>query len=288
MKIKIRPATPPDVPACGRIIYESFKRVSDQSSFPCDFDSAKTTTQLASLFIMNSSVFSIVSEINGLVVGCSFLHEGHPIRSVGPVSVDPGFQSRGIGRRLMEKILDRAKGSIGVRLTLETLNTIAISLYTSLGFEVKDSLFLIKGGPKNRVFTQGIDIQPLTLEDVKLCAEICSEVGGFERTQEVKNAIKYSSPFGAMREGQLIAYSSSMASWMTNHCVAKTEEDMKALIWGIGELTSEPLSFLLPAHHTNILRWCLNGGFQFVKPFTLMSIGQYLKPRGCYFPSVSF
>lgn len=288
MNLEIRPAIPADVETCGRIIYESFKKFSDQHGFPCDFTSVKATIQLASFFILNSSVFCVVAENDGSIVGCNFLHEGHPIRSVGPLCVDPDSQSRGVGRRLMETVLDRAQGSLGIRLVQETSNIISTSLYISMGFEIKDSLFLIKGRPKTPVCMPGIDNHPLTLREVKLCADICSEVCGFERTQEVENAIKYFSPFVAMRGSHLISYSSSMTSWMTNHCVAKTEEDMKALISGVGKLTSEPLSFLLPARRAELFRWCLQEGFRVVKPLTLMSINQYIEPKGVYFPSAGF
>jgi len=288
MKAQIRPAIPADVEACGRIIFESFKEVSEQHNFPCDFPSVRTTTQLASLFIRDSLVFSIVAEIDGSIIGCNFLHENHPIRSIGPISVVHDFQSRGIGRRLMEKVLDRAKGSFGIRLIQETLNIVSISLYTSLGFEIKDSLYLIKGRPKTSVINNGMDVQPLELEDIKLCTKICLEVCGFERTQDVENAVKSSSPFVAIRRNRLIAYSSSMTIWMTNHCVAKTEEDMKTLIVGIGKLTSKPLSFLLPVRHANLFRWCMKEGFRICKPFTLMSMGEYYDTNGIYFPCASF
>ncbi len=288
MKVHIRLAIPADVEVCGRIIFESFKEVSEQHNSPCDFPSPRTTTQLASLFIRDSSVFSIVAEINGSVVGCNFLHESHPIRSIGPTSVAPDFQSRGIGRQLMEKVLDRAKGSTGIRLIQETLNIVSISLYTSLGFDIKDSLVLIKGRPKTSIIHNGMEVQPLSIEDVELCTKACLEVCGFERTQDVENAVKSTSPFVYFHGNCLKAYSSSMTMWMTNHCVAKTEDDMKALILGIGKLTSEPLSFLLPVRHENLFRWCLKESFRIYKPFTLMSMEEYHEPKGIYFPSASF
>ncbi len=288
MKIQIRPATPADVEACGRIIFESFREVSKEHNFPSDFPSVKSATQLAGLFINDSLVLSIVAENDGSVIGCNFLHERHPIRSVGPICVAPAFQSRGIGRRLMKRVLDRAQGSLGIRLIQETLNIVSISLYTSLGFDIKDSLILIKGKPKTPIIKNEIDVRPLSLEDIKLCTKICLEVCGFERTEDVESAVKFSSPFVATREDRLIAYSSSMTMWMNNHCVAKTEEDMKSLILGIGKHISQPLSFLLPVRHANLLRWCMTEGFRVYKPFLLMAIGEYNEPNGIYLPAANF
>lgn len=288
MKIQIRPASPADIEACGRIIFESFREVSKEHNFPSDFPSVKSATQLAGLFIKDSLVLSIVAENDGSVIGCNFLHERHPIRSVGPICVDPDFQGNGIGRKLMEEVLNRAKGFPGIRLIRESLNTISRSLYISLGFEEKESLVLVNGRPKNPVFQQGIDVRPLTLGGENLCAELCTDIYGFERTQEVIEMLKFSLPFVAQRGDRLVAYASSMTMWMTNHCVARTEEDMKALILGIGKQTLEPLSFLVPLRYSKLLRWCLEEGFRIVKPFTLMSKGKYAKPNGIYFPSASY
>ncbi len=40
MALKLRPATPADVKACGRIIYEAFHSIASRHNFPPDFPSA--------------------------------------------------------------------------------------------------------------------------------------------------------------------------------------------------------------------------------------------------------
>ena len=65
--------------------------------------------------------------------GCWVLaNEGH----ITNVSVDPDYQGQGLGRRLMNELTSRVK-ALGVdSMTLEVRpsNTVAINLYTSLGF----------------------------------------------------------------------------------------------------------------------------------------------------------
>lgn len=65
--------------------------------------------------------------------GCWVLaNEGH----ITNVAVDPDYQGRGLGRRLMNELTSRVK-ALGVdSMTLEVRpsNTVAINLYTSLGF----------------------------------------------------------------------------------------------------------------------------------------------------------
>jgi hypothetical protein len=60
---------------------------------------------------------------------------------------------------------------------------------------------------------------------------------------------------------------------------------MKALILGVGALSLQPLSFLLPTRQAGFFRWCLREGLRVVKPVTLMVMGEYQEPKGCYFPS---
>jgi len=73
-----------------------------------------------------------------------------------------------------------------------------------------------------------------------------------------------------------------------NHTVAKTEEDMKALLMGAVPMNSEPLSLLLPVRQASLFRWCLDQGFRAVLPMTLMAMGEYQEPDGCYFPSILY
>jgi len=59
----------------------------------------EVATQLATAFITEPSVFGVVAEKDGKVVGSNFLSEGDPIRGVGPITVDPSVQGTGAGRR---------------------------------------------------------------------------------------------------------------------------------------------------------------------------------------------
>jgi hypothetical protein len=71
--VEIRPARPGDEEACGRIIFEAFGAIADQHAFPRDFPSVEVATQLASAFIGDPSIFGVVAERDGKVVGSNFL-----------------------------------------------------------------------------------------------------------------------------------------------------------------------------------------------------------------------
>jgi hypothetical protein len=76
--------------------------------------------------------------------------------------------------------------------------------------------------------------------------------------------------------------------WLANHGVAETESDMQALIVGAAAASDQPLSFLLPTRQAVLFRWCLDQGMRALKPMTLMTIGEYRAPSGCYMPSVFY
>ena len=53
----------------------------------------------------------------GKVVGSSFIDERSSIAGVGPLTVDPSYQNKGVGRRLMNDVMERARNTI-VQITI--------------------------------------------------------------------------------------------------------------------------------------------------------------------------
>jgi hypothetical protein len=89
MTPEIRPATPADSEACGRIIFEAFRGIADRHGFPWDFPSEEAGAQLATTFIEAPSIYGVVAELDGRVVGSNFMAEGDPIRGIGPITGGP-------------------------------------------------------------------------------------------------------------------------------------------------------------------------------------------------------
>jgi predicted N-acetyltransferase YhbS len=287
MTPEIRSATPADAEACGRIIFEAFRGIADQHGFPWDFLSVVAGTQLATTFIAAPSIYGVVAELDGRVVGSNFMAEGDPIRGIGPITVDPSVQGSGVGRRLMEAALERAGDAMGVRLVQDAFNTRSMSLYAALGFDVREPLLLMQGTPRSGP-DRGYAVRSMTAADVDACGALCTSVHGVERTHELQEALRVFSPFVLEREGHITGYLSAATFWLMNHGMAETELDMRALLAGAGSMSTEPLSLLLPTRQANLFRWCLHQGMRGIKPMTLMTMGHYREPKGCYFPSVLY
>jgi len=133
VNIAIRPAAPADAETCGRIIYETFKSIAERHGFPPHFPTVEMAIQRATFCISHPSIFGVVAEGEGQIIGSNFLDERDPIRGLGPITVDPQVQVRGIGRRLMGAVLERARGAIGVRLVQDTFNMFPYRFTLPLG-----------------------------------------------------------------------------------------------------------------------------------------------------------
>src|SRR5512143_661901 len=288
MDITVRPATDNDTDACGRICYEGFRSVAERHGFPPGFPSVEVATQRVDAFIRHPSIFGVVAETgDGKIVGFTFLSERDPIRAVGPIAIDPATQGHGIGRRLMEAVLKRARGARSVRLLQDSFNVQSLSLYASLGFDVHEILVVLSGTPASEP-SSSWEIRFLTASDIAGCESLHKDVHGYTRTNELRDALAMGAPVVALRDGRVRAYMAAPAIWLANHGVAETEEDMQALLLGAPRITNQPISFLMPLRRAALFRWCLTQGLRAIRPMTLMTMGEYHEPRGSYFPSVLY
>jgi len=237
----------------------------------------------------NPKFFGVVAEADGRLVGSNFLDERDTFAAVGPITVDPAYQGHGVGRRLMQEVIDRARerGAPGVRLVQDAFNRTSMSLYTSLGFDVKEPLALMHGAPTGQP-TPGVEARPMRDDDLDACAAICRSVHGFDRTNELRDAIRHARPFVLVRGGRLRAYASATNFPLLSHGVAETEQDLRELLIAVPALIGQPTGLLLPTRQSSLFRWALAAGLRIVKPMTLMAMGEYQDPQGAFFPSVQY
>ena len=284
--VTLREATPADAEECARICFEAFGGLHDHHRFPRDFPALEAASGVISVFIGHPSIWGVVAEHDGRIVGSNFLDERDPIRGVGPITIDPQHQSTGVGRRLMEAVMERGRGAAGVRLLQDAFHMRSLSLYASLGFEVKESVVVISGKPRSEPVGGG-EVRPITEDDLEHCEALCKKVHGFERTNELRDAMQAFAPFVAIREGRITAYASNVTFWPMAHGVAESDEDMKALLLGAAAAVEEPIAFLVPIR-SGLVRWCLAEGLRLVKPMNLMAVGEYHEPSGSWFPNVLY
>jgi predicted N-acetyltransferase YhbS len=285
-EIILREAEPADADACARIVFEAFGALHDHHRFQRDFPALEAAAGLLSVFIPHPMIWGVVAEIDGQIVGSNFLDERSPIRGVGPNTVAPEGQNSGVGRRLMQAVLERGKKGPGIRLLQDAFHMRSLALYESLGFDVKEPVAVVTGKPRSEP-PSDVEVRPLQEDDLGACEALCASVHGYERTNELRDAIQAFAPFVAVRGGRIVAYATAVGFWPMNHGVAEGDDDMNALLLGAGAAVEEPLAFLVPLR-SELFRWCLEEGLRLVKPMNLMALGDYREPNGAWFPSVLY
>src|SRR5712671_1864865 len=131
MNLILRPGEPRDAEACGSICFEAFKSISSEHNFPWDLPSEEVGIGLVKDLLSDSGFYSVVAEADGRIVGSNFMDERGTIAGIGPITVDPLSQNRGIGRRLMLSALERAaeRRRAGVRLVQSAYHNRSLCLY---------------------------------------------------------------------------------------------------------------------------------------------------------------
>lgn len=285
MTVSIRQAQPADAIACGRIIHAAFTALAAQHDFPSDFPSAEVASDAAAALIGHPGFYGVVAEHDGQIVGSNFMDTRSPIGGIGPITIDPMVQNKGIGRQLMEAVMDRAAAEkmAGVRLVQDGFHNRSLALYTSLGFITREPLSVVQGAPLNFRLT-GYDVRPATDADMPACNELCRRVHGFARSSELDHAIGLGNATVVEHLGRITGYATNIGFF--SHAIGKTNDDVKALI-GAAPSFSGP-GFLVPTRNHDLFRWCLDNGLRLVKQQTLMTIGFYNEPAGAYLPSVLY
>ena len=285
--IRLRPGSPADVDACARICFDAFVGINERHGFPPDFPSVDAAAGLMGMVLNSPHVYGVVAEAGGKVVGSCFLWEGDTIAGVGPVTVDPSVQGGSVGRRMMENILGRAREGrfAGVRLVQAAHNTRSMSLYTKLGFEVREPLACLQGDPPNDPRAiPGHVVRAATEADLESCCDLCRGVHGHDRRGELTAAIVNGTARVVERGERMTGYASDVGFF--GHIVALDNAGLTALIAG-AERISGP-GVLLPSRNGEVFRWCLDRGLKVVQSMTLMSVGLYNEPRGAFVPSILF
>lgn len=242
-------------------------------------------TGFLTMLLSRSDIYAVVAEAGGKIVGSNFLWEGDTIAGIGPITIDPNNQNGGVGRRMMEEVMARAvqKNFAGVRLVQAAFHNRSLSLYTKLGFAVREPLACIQGTPLNKP-PAGFVVREAVQNDVPACNQLCGKVHGHDRKNELMDAIQKKTAKVVERDGKITGYTTSLGFF--GHAVAESNDALKAMIAAAPEFAGP--GFLLPTHNSEVFRWCLDEGLRVTQPLTLMSLGLYNEPCGAFLPSILY
>jgi GNAT superfamily N-acetyltransferase len=283
--VTLRRATPADAETLGRICYEAFATINRAHNYPPEMPSPEVGIGMFQLLTAHPGFYCVAAEVDGKLVGSNCLDERSVIAGVGPITIDPSIQNRGIGRALMQAVLDRAKERSvpGVRLLQAAFHNRSLSLYAKLGFDVREPISVMKGEPLGMKL-EGFPVSPLTEADVEAANRLCERIHGHNRGGELLDSIRQGTAKKVEHEGQMVGYAAGFGYW--GHAVAESNRALQALI-GAAEAVTGP-GLLIPSRNAELFRWCLTNGLRVVFPATLMTLGLYNEPKGAYMPSILY
>jgi predicted N-acetyltransferase YhbS len=290
--VKIVPAHQDHAAEIARICFEAFGTLQDRHGVARDFASTDVTSMVVGMMLSRPDVagFTAIDAASGRILGSNFLLFSDAVAGIGPITVDPTVQARGVGRELMLAVMNEAKrrNIVQVRLLQECINTASLSLYTKLGFDWRDSCALMDPATASTAGS-GVSavgkIREMTEADLDAVEAISKRQYHSSRRNEVATALAMHFPaFVIESSGRVSGY---YLPGMLGHGFAETHGQLAELIVHAGKNTPEMFHrVLVPLSENDLHRELLNRGCRTVKLMSYMTTGPFTPPVGAWVPCI--
>ncbi|MGD9652113.1 MAG: GNAT family N-acetyltransferase [Candidatus Dadabacteria bacterium] len=284
--LTLAPVLPEHAKELGRICFEAFKSIHDKHAFDRDFPTLEAAEGVINFIAARDDFHGVAALIDGKPVGSNFISFTDPVAGIGPITVDPERHERGIGRALMKAVIDAAheRGVEEIRLMQDSFNSRSLSLYASLGFDLREPVALMQAAPADVVANATVRLASTV--DVDEMNKLCLAKYKVSRGNEIANAIRDGfSPMIAERGGRLTGY---LIPGFLGHGVAESVDDAAALAAEAGKLPGNQARFFCPLREADLYRRLLADRHRLMKVMNLMTLGPYEEPEGVWMPSVFY
>ena len=298
MNITIRPIKQSDAEACGKIGYLAHRTISSTHGYPSEQPSEEFGIDLVKRLIDNPNSWGFLAEEKpqGNILGSIVIHKfsPSPVAVIGPLTVHPSAEGSGIGRLLMDVALNKAHEQKleRIRLVQSPSHIRSFVLYTKCGFILREPLFLmqrsnkIEGSTIIPIPTRSI-IRPVKYQnDISECNELCKQAHGFTREMELRQAKNQGVATLIERDDIITGFAAGIG--ILGYAVAKSNEDLLALIGNASTSSIIGPGFFVPARNYELIKWLLGTGFKIEWPANLMTIGPYQEPLMPFLPSLAY
>lgn len=237
---------------------------------------------------------------DGRILGVCFSHERETHVAIGIVSTAPEAGGRGIAKKMMSLVLDKAR-RLGkpARLVSSLMNLDSFSLYTRLGF-VPGTTFqdLLITVPETGLVSSsplGVEqVREARTEDVARIADLEFSQQGIRREKDFHFFLRNDT--GSWRvlvsedaEGRMngfLGMSTHPSCTMIGPGVAADEQAAIALLWkALDGLRGRSLVFLAPCSSTGLVRTAYSWGARNVELHVAQSTAPDPSARGIVFPT---
>jgi GNAT superfamily N-acetyltransferase len=301
--MNLRPMTAADRFEVAELIYASINVWYQQHGRPPSFVGGPSVTEVFyDVYSALTPSSAVVAENprTGRLMGSCFYHPRKHHVSLGIMNVHPNYFGQGVGRSLLQHIIDFTDRHDykALRLTQSALNLDSFSLYNRAGFVPRHAfqdMFLPVPPHGLKHSVEGTDrVRPATLADVPAMANLEMEVSGITREEDYRYCIAnelgfwhasvHESPRGDI-DGFIIS-SGHPAMNMLGPCVARSEGEAAALI--LRELDHHrgrvPV-FLIPMDRPRLVRQLYDWGARNCELHLCQVRGEFQPFRGISMPT---
>ena len=237
---------------------------------------------------------------SGEILGVCFSHERETHVSVGIVATSPDAGGRGIAKKMMSLVLEKAK-RLGkpARLVSSLLNLDSFSLYTRLGFVpgaiFQDLLITVPDTGLTAVAPAGIEhVREAVWADAPRIADFEQSQQGIRREKDFAFFVR--NEVGAWRllvseaaDGSVngfLGMSTHSSCTMIGPGVAADEETAIALLWqALDGMRGKTLVFLAPCAAATLVRTAYAWGARNVELHVAQSTAPVVGAKGIVFPT---
>jgi len=274
-----------DVIRAGEVIVAAFNDVFTRHGFSQPFPAAEVGVGLARSYLRMEPQECFVAVEGGQVVGSGFLHLRGDTAGIGPITVDPACQTKGVGKEIMMTVIRAGRHCPSLRLVQDAFNVVSFPLYSKLGFAACDTVTSLAGQdlrPAGR--TRGIAIREMAADDGARVAALDAKLTGITRPQDIQYFISRPPQLIGFMEGKLTGYLCLLRTGGETFLGPATAAEpavLRALVSQAIEMEQgKVLRLRLPARHAELFRDLLKMGFQVETLQTYMVRGPWKPPKG--------
>jgi ribosomal protein S18 acetylase RimI-like enzyme len=285
MTLMIRRMEERDIPRVGEVIVAAFNDVFVRHGFPQPFPAPEVGIGLARGYLRLEPQECFVAVEGGQVVGSGFLHLRGSTAGIGPITVDPACQAKGIGREIMMTVIRAGRHCPSLRLVQDAFNTVSFPLYSKLGFAPCGIVLSVVGQDlRPAVRTRGIAIRELGADDAARVTALDTRLTGISRPQDIQYFLSHPPQLISLVGGKLTGYLCLLrtgAGTFLGPAAATEPAMLRALISQAIEMEQgKTLRMRLPGRHAELFRDLMKMGFRVETLQTYMVRGPWKTPKG--------
>ena len=286
MTFEIRRMTREDIPEVGRIGVEAFNDLMARHNRPPLYPDPQVGPLAATAYFSIDAERSLVATEEGRVVGSIFYRRRGETVSVGPATVAPVAQGRGVGTKLFQTVIEREPNVQSMRIMQDSLNLASFELLVRIGYSLGEevAMFTLPAGFREE-HDPGGAVRVARAEDLADILAMDRRLFGSDRRRDFEFLRRFGKIL-TIHSGRAVAgYLAQMPTpgrTMLGPGGADSAETLHKLIsHAVGETLGE-LSLLVPARRYENVKPLLESGFRLVGLSNLMYRGSWQPAAGAY------